>query len=146
MTLWWNIRLINADSMVIRTEDFLNKDGLDPGLLASCEPSHSVNIRPVPLPLLRVVIRCEIVADLGSAKHAKDLHLALFVGQKPLSILRELFCYETTINEYSCPVRADEGNDNMITVGAISHSRTEKHDMCGVPAALQYDFSKGEIW
>ena len=131
---------------MVRTKDLLNKDGLDPRLPASCEPSHSVDVRPVPLPFLRMVIGCEIVADLGSAKHAKNLHLALFVGQKPLSILREFLCYESTINKYSCPVRANEGNNDMITVRAVPHPRTEKHDMCGVPAALQDDFSKGEIW
>lgn len=146
MALWRNIRLTSAGRMVLRTKDLLDKDGLDASLVASCEPSHSMNIRPVPLPFLRMVLGREIVADLCSAKHAEDLHLALFPGQKALSILRELLCHETTINQHGCPVRADEGNDNVITVGTVSHSRAEKHDMRGVPATFQDDLPKGEIW
>ena len=33
----------------------------------------------------------------------------------------------------------------MISVGAISHPRTKKHDMRGVPATFQDNFSKGKV-
>ena len=131
----------------ILTKYLLQKDTLNLSLIAY-EPSHALNVGPIPLALFRLVFGSEsvLLMQLGS-QHAKDFYFTFWlVICSHLTIGGYIFLWdETSIYQDSWTAFTNQRCDDLIAKCAVPRFRTNKDRMCMIPFTRSYELPEIEL-